>query len=667
MGQNQATAGSEHIAAIVQDLCRFQQTSLSAEELQSSVITQQTFDNVAIQIPAQEQLKSIKSQQASISRERERMIQGIQEHDHSASHNNAVRSVLSGFGEQDVHITDTDSENMPINTGPTTTVRLGPSTSYLETGRQVAEELTLNHRQSIAFRLICRHLDLIRHEEDRAPQLCQFVGGEGGTGKSRIIQAVAELFVRRSISHRLLVTATSGTAAARINGITIHSACKFSKDASHMGSGLYINGETRMLWKEKYMLIVDEVSMLGARTLYLANEQLCRLRGCSEDFGGIPIVLFCGDFHQFRPVQERTIILPSVAFPWDQEKTFRSEQRLQHEKAHALWRKFTTVVILNEQVRAAGDPRLQCLLKRLRKGVQDHSDLDLINSTCYRECRRIPWETGITAVTPLNKNRWNLNFEATLSFRAQHQGPLRIFLAQHTWKEGKPTEEEVMLMLKQGDETNIPVPGIFLFTPGMPVVVNDNTYQGLKLVNGATFKALEIIVDKSFPGFQVSNDVFLHFGPPAGIILAGESTEGLNFVGMPPGTLLLTPITTKIQCQRKRPWQQHDVTRKGLPCTAAFACTDYKVQGCTLDRAALQLHGARTTTVDGQAIPSQCEAYSLYVQLSRCTSLEGMMLLSEMRERDFVGNVVPDNMVSAEKELDLLSDATVLDAESWDW
>ncbi|KAI5455814.1 hypothetical protein BGZ63DRAFT_337870, partial [Mariannaea sp. PMI_226] len=60
---------------------------------------------------------------------------------------------------------------------------------------------------------------------DKAPQLCQFIGGEGGTGKSRIIEAIVKLFASKDIAHHMLVTATSGTAAARINGITIHSVC----------------------------------------------------------------------------------------------------------------------------------------------------------------------------------------------------------------------------------------------------------------------------------------------------------------------------------------------------------------------------------------------------------------------------------------------------------
>ncbi|KAM4064040.1 VrtJ [Hirsutella rhossiliensis] len=133
------------------------------------------------------------------------------------------------------------------------------------------------------------------------------------------------------------------TAAAQINGITILRLRRF------------IHGQSRMDWQEKDVLVIDEIS-------------------------GIPIVLFCGDFQQFRPVQERSIVLPSAAISWDVDNSFKAEQRHQHDKAHALWKRFTTVVMLNEQMRAAGDPELQGLLKRIRQGVQDRTDLDLLNS-----------------------------------------------------------------------------------------------------------------------------------------------------------------------------------------------------------------------------------------------------------------------------------------------
>lgn len=220
------------------------------------------------------------------------------------------------------------------------------------------------------------------------------------------------------------------------------------------------------------------------------------------------------------------------------------------------------------------------------------------------------------------------------------------------------------MILSQGDDSAIPVPGIFIFVPGMPVVVNQNTHQGLKLVNGARYTAMSIILDKAYPGHRISTDTILHFGPPAAILLAAETTREFHFVGMAAGMVLLIPKTIKIERQRKRPWQRGDVTRKVLPCAAAFACTDYKVQGQTLEQVALELRGTRTTYIDGQAVPSQCDPYSLYVQLSRCTSLNGIMLLSKARERDFVGNRVPDNMVAAEERLEWLSEITIREAET---
>jgi len=199
----------------------------------------------------------------------------------------------------------------------------------------------------------------------------------------------------------------------------------------------------------------------------------------------------------------------------------------------------------------------------------------------------------------------------------------------------------------------------------MAVVVNHNTHQGLKLVNGAAYKAVEVVLDKSYPGHKVSEDTIIHFGPPAGLILASKTTEDLQFVGLPPGTILLTPMSIVIPCQRKRPWQQNDISRKGLPCAAAFACTDYKVQGGTLERVALELRGTRTTSIGGQAVASQCDPYSLYVQLSRCPTLDGIMLVSKARERDFVGNRVPKEMSEAQARLEKLSERTLHEAVRW--
>ncbi|XP_044715320.1 ATP-dependent DNA helicase PIF1 [Hirsutella rhossiliensis] len=366
------------------------------------------------------------------------------------------------------------------------------------------------------------------------------------------------------------------TAAAQINGITIHSACGFTKDQGAGGANTakdldgvrltkraerFIHGQSRMDWQEKDVLVIDEIS-------------------------GIPIVLFCGDFQQFRPVQERSIVLPSAAISWDVDNSFKAEQRHQHDKAHALWKRFTTVVMLNEQMRAAGPhgsgpPQLRC----------------------YREGRRIPWETGITVVTPLNRNRWNLNMEASLAFRVQQRSTMRIFISEHKWKEGLPTEEEAIMVLNQGDDSAIPVPAVFMFVAGMPVVVNHNTHQGLKLVNGAGYSAVEVIVDKASPGHRISSDMTIHFGPP-------EDITGIGDDKGPP-------------LQRRQP--------EGIAVRSSLRLHGLQGAGQNARARGPGAAGTRTTKVDGRAVPSQCDPYSLYVQLSRCRTLDGITLVSKAR------------------------------------
>ena len=65
------------------------------------------------------------------------------------------------------------------------------------------------------------------------------------------------------------------------------------------------------------------------------------------------------------------------------------------------------------------------------------------------------------------------------------------------------------------------------------------------------------------------------------------------------------------------------------------------MQGKTLERIALELRGMRTTNINGRIVPSQCGPYSLYVQLSCCRMLDGIMLVSKVRESALEGNRVP--------------------------
>ena len=65
-------------------------------------------------------------------------------------------------------------------------------------------------------------------------------------------------------------------------------------------------------------------------------------------------------------------------------------------------------------------------------------------------------------------------------------------------------KEEVFMILSQDDNSAIPIPVIFMFVSGIPVIVNENTHQGLELVNDASYTAPDIILNKVQPGYHIS-------------------------------------------------------------------------------------------------------------------------------------------------------------------
>jgi len=81
--------------------------------------------------------------------------------------------------------------------------------------------------QSIAVMLVMEALDDHERHPHSATQHLQYLGGEGGTGKSRVIQAIYAVFKSLQQASAIILAAASG-AAAEIGGITIHSAVQLS-------------------------------------------------------------------------------------------------------------------------------------------------------------------------------------------------------------------------------------------------------------------------------------------------------------------------------------------------------------------------------------------------------------------------------------------------------
>jgi hypothetical protein len=179
-------------------------------------------------------------------------------------------------------------------------------------------------------------------------------------------------------------------------------------------------------------------------------------------------------------------------------------------------------------------------------------------------------------------------------------------------------------MLSQGDDGTFKGPGIFFYTKGMPVMLLENLLTPFKLVNGRIGKAVDVVVEhiknvmelrfggRNFRRMSKSvrslrkkrkrpariqkffirsdSDVFdlndryvLCSRPPACVIVEYDEPTGLTFPGLAPNQHPFFPrkysSTIKDLITRK----QVKVRRTQVPLTPAFATTDYKAQGATLE------------------------------------------------------------------------------------
>ncbi len=177
-----------------------------------------------------------------------------------------------------------------------------------------------------------------------------FLTGSPGSGKTHTVnEYVAYL---RSHGIEPAVTASTGIAATHIHGMTIHSwsgiAIAQSLSAEQMEKLIHIKFLNKRINKAS-VLIIDEVSMLGAKTLDLVDAVCRRVRGTQRPFGGLQVVLV-GDFFQLPPVSRA------------------GEDKAQFAFASEAWQELDpTVCYLTEQHRQ-DDMQLLDMLSAVRSG-----------------------------------------------------------------------------------------------------------------------------------------------------------------------------------------------------------------------------------------------------------------------------------------------------------
>ncbi|KAK1825613.1 hypothetical protein QBC39DRAFT_243997, partial [Podospora conica] len=293
-------------------------------------------------------------------------------------------------------------------------------------------------------------------------------------------------------------------------------------------------------WKGKKLFILDEVSMMGSPHLVQINDNLNVYRPRKEEqdensyiFGGIPLVLFTGDFMQFEPVKATSVArdVPKIKYP--------GFNQVRHTQGRNLFLRFTNVVMLDEQVRANGDAVLRGLLTRLRSGRQTANDARLLNTKVIPISTIDIHEPSSKVITPLNRHGFDLSLELSLTWARHHQQPVTFFISEIEFPEiRRPDAALIRAAMREGEQK---IPGVFVFAPGIPVMLNKNKWVSLKAANGTEFRAVAVIPDPKYAMFEGTPGVQISTGPPRGVLLQGPGTDKLSIEGIPAGTILIKP------------------------------------------------------------------------------------------------------------------------------
>ncbi|EAQ92937.1 predicted protein [Chaetomium globosum CBS 148.51] len=129
-------------------------------------------------------------------------------------------------------------------------LEFGRYATYVDVAFGLTRHWTLNKLQSLAVLIPAAFLDDrgTRLQEEGGWQHFQYVGGEGGTGKSRVIHAIHDMFRLKDGLHTLLLTGASGNAAALIGGVTLHSATNIGFEGKNEVAR-NISEEEKLRWK----------------------------------------------------------------------------------------------------------------------------------------------------------------------------------------------------------------------------------------------------------------------------------------------------------------------------------------------------------------------------------------------------------------------------------
>ncbi|KAJ3561239.1 hypothetical protein NP233_g10314 [Leucocoprinus birnbaumii] len=549
-----------------------------------------------------------------------------------------------------------ESPQIAVVNPPTTPTQLTPPNVAVvqavnPSDRHERDDLKmLNKEQRRAHDMIEDHL--IQHLEKMKPEpLLMACFGEGGTGKTTLINAITATFAEHNALKLLAKTAMSGVAATMIGGETLHTWLGVGIGMPKKENWLETARKEVVLRRkrnmaDKLLLIIDECSMMTSEMLGLVAEVVTGTRlkegkcGPLDAFGGLSIVLF-GDFHQFPPVSCANLALYKP-------NSVNKRAMIRYE----FYTRFRKIVILRQQNRVR-DAKWTDFLRRLRHRECNAEDMEMIeslrltNPDCdIPDFTKEPWNEAVLVTLRVEvKNRWN---KAALERHSRRTGN-RIFVSTAHDVVERPggearepsTLQRIILAGSNIQDTKRLAERVELAV-GMKAMVVINIATEADMANGTRGTVEEIILDPREPPTSVGEEGKIWLKYPLALVKFRPDTKpDISFEGLEEGLIPIVPSQVKFSIEEDE-GKKTSIRRHQLALTQAYAFTDYKSQGQTI----------ACVIVDLEQPPdrgSKLTPFSVYVALSRSWGRDTIRILRSYDEKLFTQHPCPQLAVEDER------------------
>ncbi len=399
-----------------------------------------------------------------------------------------------------------------------------------------------------------------------------FITGKAGTGKSTLLQ-----YFRDHTNKEMVVLAPTGVAAVNIRGQTIHSFFRFKPDITpEKVNSIRLSRRQKALYKKIDALVIDEISMVRADLLD-AVDSFLRLHGKSPGapFGGLQLIAI-GDLYQLPPVvtsRERDIFRSHYPSPYFFDaNVFKSNGRGPAG--------IELELVELEKIYRQKDDVFIGLLNAIRNNSIVADDLKLLETRLQPGFKPKRGDFFIYLTTKndmadtMNEERLRELPSRTCRYEGQLDGEF--------------------------DRKNLPTQEILELKEGAQVMLLNNHPKGF-WVNGT---------------IGIIKKIHKHQGEPDSIevTLADGSTAWV-------GPYTWEMFHTTFNAEQGRLESETIGSFTQYPLRLAWAVTIHKSQGKTFPRVIVDI-GAGAFS-HGQ----------VYVALSRCTSLEGLVLIKPILKR----------------------------------